>query len=172
MAFRSLLAASALAAAILVSALPNFVAAQTAGYSQAASSRSLFSEDTSPWGFGETLSGLKKAFEEAGWSILSTHDMAATLADKGHKIRPVVIIEPCSAKYSVPLLQSDETRYVASLIPCRVAVYETAAGKVVVSRMNTVAMARLMEPSVAEIMREAGGEVDNIIAKALKSMGK
>lgn len=172
MLIRSLAAAALVASTLLFGAPPHAALAQTAGTAQPGDPRALFSEDTSPRGFAETIVALKTAFEAAGWSVLSTHDMAATLAEKGHKIMPVVIIEPCSGKYSVPLLQNDATRYVASLIPCRVAVYETAAGKVVVSRMNTVAMAGMMEPSVADIMRKAGGEVDDIIAKALKGLGK
>jgi uncharacterized protein (DUF302 family) len=133
----------------------------------APSPRDMFLESESPLKFTETVEALKAEMTADGWSILATHDLSAALAKKGHTVLPVTIIEACSGKFSVVLLKNDETRYVSPLLPCRVAVYETSAGKVIISRMNTAVMGAQMEPAVTEVMGKAGGSVEAIIAKVL-----
>lgn len=131
------------------------------------SPRDLFLESESPLKFTETVEALKAEMAADGWSILATHDLSAALAKKGHTVLPVSIIEACSGKFSVALLKKDETRYVSSLLPCRVSVYETSSGKVIISRMNTTAMSAQMEPAVAEVMGKAGASFEAILAKIL-----
>ena len=142
------------------------IAALGASFSASASSpRDLFTESESPLSFTETVDKLKDAMTAEGWSVLATHDLSAALAKKGHDVLPVAIIEACSGKFSVNLLKKDETRYVSSLLPCRISVYATSNGKVIISRMNTTAMGAQMEPAVAEVMAKAGASVEAIIAK-------
>lgn len=133
----------------------------------ASSPRDLFTESESPFSFTETVEKLKAEMAAEGWSVLATHDLSAALAKKGHDVLPVAIIEACSGKFSVTLLKKDETRYVSSLLPCRVSVYATSNGKVIISRMNTTAMGAQMEPAVAEVMAKAGASVEAIIAKVI-----
>ena len=61
----------------------------------------------------------------------------------------------------------DDTRYVASMIPCRVAVYQTSAGTVMISRMNTGVFASMMESSLADVIQKSGAEMEAIIAKTV-----
>ncbi|HEY0721415.1 MAG TPA: DUF302 domain-containing protein [Gammaproteobacteria bacterium] len=129
------------------------------------SPRDLFVESESPLGFNETVEALKAEMTANGWSVLATHDLSAALAKKGHDVLPVAIIEGCSGKFSVTLLKKDETRYVSSLLPCRVSVYATSSGKVIISRMNTTVMGAQMEPAVAEVMAKAGAGIEAVIAK-------
>ncbi|HEY0635978.1 MAG TPA: DUF302 domain-containing protein [Gammaproteobacteria bacterium] len=133
----------------------------------APSPRDLFIESVSPLGFTQTVEALQAEMKTQGWNVLATHDLSAALAKKGHTVLPVSIIEACSGKFSVNLLKKDETRYVSSLLPCRLSVYETSDGKVIISRMNTSAMGAQMEPAVAEVMGKAGDSVEAIIAKIL-----
>lgn len=133
----------------------------------APSPREMFLESESPLKFAETVEALKAEMSADGWSILATHDLSAALAKKGHAVLPVAIIEACSGKFSVVLLKKDETRYVSSLLPCRVSVYETSAGKVIISRLNTTVFGAQMEPAVAEVMGKAGSSLEAIVAKVL-----
>lgn len=133
----------------------------------ASSPQDLFIETESPLSHADTVDALKAEMTADGWSVLATHDLAAALAKKGHTVLPVAIIEACSGKFSVTLLKKDETRYVSSLLPCRVSVYEKSDGKVIISRMNTTAMGAQMEPAVAEVMAKAGSSVEAIIAKVV-----
>lgn len=131
------------------------------------SPRDMFLESESPLKFAETVEALRAEMAADGWNVLAVHDLSAALAKKGHMVLPVSIIEACSGKFSVALLKKDETRYVSSMLPCRVAVYQTGEGKVIVSRMNTATMGAQMEPAVAEVMAKAGTSVEAIIAKVL-----
>lgn len=131
------------------------------------SPRDMFLETESPLKFAETIEAIKAEVGGMGWSVLVAHDMAGILAKKGHTIAPLVILELCSGKYSVALVKKDETRYVSSLIPCRLSIYETSDGKVIISRMNTTVMGAMMEPAVAEVMKKAGADLETVIAKVV-----
>ncbi len=55
--------------------------------------------------------------------------MAGILSTMGYTLHPILVIEACSGKYSGQLLDNDDTRYVASMIPCRVAIYQTSPAR-------------------------------------------
>lgn len=133
----------------------------------APSPRDLFLESESPLKYAETVEALKAEMTADGWSVLATHDLSVALAKKGHTVLPVSIIEGCSGKFSVVLLKNDDTRYISSLLPCRLSVYETSTGKVIISRMNTEVMGAQMEPAVTEVMGKAGASLEVIIARVL-----
>lgn len=127
----------------------------------------MFIEDASPANLPRTVEIFQEEARAAGWSLLAVHNMAGILSARGYTLHPVLIIEVCSGKYSAELLGRDETRYVASMIPCRVAIYQTSAGQVVISRMNTSMFAGMMEAAVADVIRKSGEEMEAIIAKTL-----
>lgn len=131
------------------------------------SSKSMFMETQSPLGYNETVEAMKAEFTAAGWSVLATHELHTVLAKKGHQVQPVAIMEACSGKYSVGLLKKDETRYISSMMPCRVAIYQTSTGKVIISRMNSPQLASTMDPEVAEVMNKASAGMESVIAKVL-----
>lgn len=133
----------------------------------APSPRDLFLESVSTLSFADTVEALTVEMTADDWSVLGEHDLSASLAKKGHNVLPVTIIEACSGTFSVALLKNDETRYVSSLLPCRLSVYATSTGKVIISRMNTAAMAAQMEPAVAEVMGKAGDRLEAIVSKVL-----
>ncbi|NOT18643.1 MAG: DUF302 domain-containing protein [Sulfuriferula sp.] len=133
----------------------------------APSPRDMFMENVSPLTFDATVEALKTEIAANGWSVLAIHNLSATLAKSGHNILPITTIEACSGKFSVPLLRNDSTRYVSSLLPCRVSVYQTSDGKVIISRVNVATMATQMEPAVSEIMLKASASFEPIIDKVL-----
>ncbi len=133
----------------------------------APSPHDLFLESESPLKYAETVETLKAELTADGWSILATHDLSASLAKKGFTVLPVTVIEGCRGNFSVELLKNEGTRYVSSLLPCRVSVYETSTGKVIISRMNTAVMGAQMEPAGAEVMGKAGKSLEAIVAKVL-----
>lgn len=131
----------------------------------------LFLEDISPQPLVPTVRAFKEAVKARGWSMLGVTNMAGILSERGFTIHPVLILEPCSGKYSADLLGRDETRFVASMIPCRVAIYQTSTGKVVISRMNSVAMADMVGGHAGSVIRKAGMGVEEIIRETLKKLG-
>ena len=96
--------------------------------------------------------------------------MAGILSERGFTLHPVLVFDACSGKYSSELLARDETRFVASMIPCRVAIYQTSTGKVVISRMNSVAMADMAGGPTGVIIKKSGEEMELIIKATLKKL--
>lgn len=160
------IAALALAAATLVT--PALAQAQSQAAMQPPA---MFLEDTSPKALVPTVDAFKEAVKAAGWSILGVTNMAGILSERGHTLHPVLVFDACSGKYSSELLARDETRFVASMIPCRVAIYQTSTGQVIISRMNSVAMSTMVgHPGAATIIRKSGEEMEAIIKATLKRL--
>jgi len=116
-----------------VALAPGFATAQTKGPSEAAQAAAkmppMFVEDTSPADLAGTVETFKAEAKTAGWSLLAEHNMAGILSARGYTLNPVLILEVCSGKCSAQLLARDETHYVAAMIPCRVAIYQTARAR-------------------------------------------
>lgn len=130
----------------------------------------LFLEDTSPKGLVPTVEAFKESVKAGGWSILGVTNMAGILSERGFTLHPVLVFDACSGKYSSELLARDETRFVASMIPCRVAIYQTSTGKVVISRMNSVAMAGMVGGPAGVVIKKSGEEMELIIKATLKKL--
>ena len=132
----------------------------------------LFLEDTSPKALVPTTEAFREAVKAAGWSVLGVTNMSGILSERGFTLHPVLVFDACSGKYSADLLSKDETRFVASMIPCRVAIYQTSMGKVVISRMNSIAMADMVGGHAGTVIRKSGEEMEQIVAATLKKLGK
>lgn len=130
----------------------------------------MFLEDTSPANFPATVEAFKAEVKASGWGILTVHNMAGILSSKGHTLQPILVIEACSGKYSAQLLKNDNTRYVSSMLPCRIAIYQTSAGKVIINRMNSVMFAGMTDGLVADVVKKSGTEMEAIIARTLTKL--
>ncbi len=130
--------------------------------------RAIVVEDVSGADFATTLKTLKEQLATDGWNLVAEIDLGGRLAKKGVQLPGgLVILELTSGKNAVPLLKSDDTRYVSALMPCSVSVYGMSDGRVMVSRMNASLMAGMMEPRVAEVMTRSAIQLDETIARAL-----
>ncbi|KXJ98008.1 MAG: hypothetical protein UZ17_ACD001002898 [Acidobacteria bacterium OLB17] len=58
---------------------------------------------------------------DKGFRVLHTHDVAATLAEKGFPREPLKIIEICNAKYASQVLDKDVK--ISLMLPCPISVY-------------------------------------------------
>lgn len=127
----------------------------------------LFLEDVSPKPMVATTSALRAAIEAAGWSVLGATNMTGVLAERGQAVPPVLVFDICSSQYSAELLSNDAYMYVASMMPCSVAVYQTSQGKVVISRMNSAAMGGMVGGRAGEIVAKSGQDLEQIVKAAL-----
>lgn len=162
----------ALVAGLLLALLPTVDARAQAQAPAAATPTmpALFLEDPSPKPLVPTVKAFRAAVEDAGWSILGVTNMAGILSERGFTLHPVLVFDACSGQYSSDLLSRDETRFVASMIPCRVAIYQTSTGKVIISRMNSVAMGGMVGGHAGDVIRKSGEEMELIIQATLKSL--
>lgn len=71
--------------------------------------------------FDEAVAAVQEKTAEKGFQVLYTHDIAATLAEKGFTREPLKIIEVCNAKYASQVLDKDVK--LALMMPCPISVY-------------------------------------------------
>jgi uncharacterized protein (DUF302 family) len=103
--------------------------------------------------FDEAVSAVERTTTTKGFRVLHTHDVAATLAEKGFQHEPLKIVEICNAKYANEVLQKDISA--ALMLPCPITVYEKE-GKTRLSTMLPSVMAEFfpgegIEPVAAQV---------------------
>lgn len=111
--------------------------------------------------FEEAVEAVQKKAAEKGFRVLHTHDVAATLAEKGFPREPLKIIEICNAKYASQVLDRDVK--VSLMLPCPISVY-VQAGKTYLST--------LLPTSITEFFPQAGiealaSEVESVVLKII-----
>ncbi len=82
--------------------------------------------------FDEAVKAVEENTAAKGFRVLHTHDVAATLAEKGFQREPLKIVEVCNAKYAHEVLQEDITA--AMMLPCPILIYQQS-GKTHISTM-------------------------------------
>lgn len=107
--------------------------------------------------FEAAVEAVEKKSAERGFRVLHTHDVAATLAEKGFARQPLKIIEICNAKYASQVLDKDVKT--ALMLPCPISVY-VQDGR---TRIST-----LLPSAIAEFFPRAGiegvaGEVERAV---------
>jgi len=132
----------------------------------------MFLQTESPKSLSETVKAFKEEVITGGWSILNVTNMAGILSEKGYTLSPVLIFDVCSGKYSAQILSRDEHRFVTPLMPCRVSIYQTQQGKVIIARLNAKSMAPMFSPELADTMTRSGGEIEVIIDKTISRLKK
>jgi len=130
--------------------------------------RLMMVESQSKYDFAQTVEAFKAEVDRAGWKVVGQHDMRATLANFGHDVAEVTIIEICSAKYSAAILKLDAERIVSPLIPCRIAIYEKSNGNTYIGRMNSPLFGRMFGGVINQVMIEATAITEEMIAKIIK----
>lgn len=109
--------------------------------------------------FEEAVEAVETKAAEKGFRVLHTHDVAATLAEKGFPREPLKIIEICNAKYASQVLNRDVK--ISLMLPCPISVY-VQAGETHIST--------LLPSSIAEFFPQAGieglaSEVESVVLK-------
>ncbi len=107
--------------------------------------------------FDAAVAAVEQKSAEKGFRVLHTHDVAATLAEKGFPRDPLKIVEVCNARYASEVLKKDVK--IALMLPCPISVY-AHGGKTFISTML---------PSVlADFYPNAG--IDGIAAEVEKAV--
>ncbi len=113
--------------------------------------------------FPEAVEAVEKKTVEMGFRVLHTHDIAATLAEKGFSREPLKLIEICNAKYASQVLDKDVK--ISLMLPCPISVY-VQSGKTHIST--------LLPTSIAHFFPNAGiegvaSEVENAVLKIVEA---
>jgi uncharacterized protein (DUF302 family) len=130
----------------------------------------MFLQSESPKSLPKTVEIFKQEVAAAGWSILNVTNMAGILSEKGYTVSPVLIFDVCSGKYSSQILAKDEYRFVTPLMPCRMSIYQTKNGKVIIARLNAGGMAQMFDGELAIIMKKSSDALEEIIQKTISRL--
>ncbi len=88
--------------------------------------------------FDAAVTAIEQKSAENGFRVLHTHDVAATLAEKGFPREPLKIVEVCNARYASEVLKKDIK--IALMLPCPISVY-SQSGKTFISTMLPTVLA-------------------------------
>lgn len=124
-------------------------------------------EDVSPYNFEETIAKFEGSVKAQGWKIPKVHDLQKTMKKYGKDVKAVKVFELCHPDHAGKILAESDERIVSSLMPCRVAFYEKADGKVYFSRMNSSLMASMMSGIIPEVMDDAAKDTEKILKVVL-----
>lgn len=125
-------------------------------------------EDESRFDFDDTIEWLQVNASDQGWKVPTVHLLHDAVSPYGYSVERVAVLELCQPHHAARILAEDQARMVTSLMPCRVSVYETSDGRVMLSRMNTGLMGRAFGGTVAEVMAEATAENEAILADLIR----
>lgn len=111
--------------------------------------------------FDEAVAAIEKKTAEKGFRVLHTHDVAATLREKGFPRDPLKIIEICNAKYASQVLDKDVK--ISLMLPCPISVY-VQDGK---TRISTLLPSTIAEFYPDAHIEKQAGEVEAIVLRII-----
>ncbi len=106
---------------------------------------------------------VQNGITKAGLRVLHTHDVQATLSDKGFERDPFKIIEFCNARYANDFLNADIK--IGLCMPCKINVY-VKDGETYISGMRPVILTQFFPQADLKNMPQ---EIDQIILKIINS---
>ena len=112
--------------------------------------------------FGQAVSAVETKAAEHGFRVLHTHDVAATLAEKGFPREPLKIIEICNAKYASQVLNRDVK--IALMLPCPISVY-AQDGRTLISTLLPTSMIEFFPAAGIESL---ASEVESIVLRIVE----
>ncbi|ADC64133.1 DUF302 domain-containing protein [Allochromatium vinosum] len=127
-------------------------------------SATVLKEKPSPYAFDATVTAITEKAQAQGWEVAKVFDFQTALV--AHQ-RPdpgrIKVLKLCSPEYASRMFSRDETKLVAVMAPCSIAVYEKADGRTYVSTMNMALMWRLMGDDIGPILADIAEEDARIL---------
>lgn len=112
--------------------------------------------------FLEAVDAVQRKTAEMGFRVLHTHDIAATLAEKGFLREPLTLVEVCNAKYASQVLDKDVK--VSLMLPCPISVY-VQNGKTYISTLLPTSIAHFFPNAGIE---EVASQVESAVLKIVE----
>lgn len=120
-------------------------------------------------GFEETVTTLQSAAQGKQWLIPKVYDMQASLKKEGYAdMSKLSILSLCQPEYAYNILKNDSDKFVTAVMPCRMGVYETQNGKVMISGMNMGLMSKMFGGNIAKVMGGVATEEASMLAQVVK----
>ncbi len=125
----------------------------------------MLKEEASPVGYEETIAHIQKNVTNAGWKVSALMRLDKTLAKEGKTVLPVASFKICQPDYAEQILIDDDARFLSTMMPCSIAVYEKADGKTYISTMNSALLGRMFGGTAQKVM---GGPVAEETARFIE----
>lgn len=112
--------------------------------------------------FDEAVASVEQKAAEKGFRVLHTHDVAATLAEKGFPREPLKIIEICNARYASQVLDKDVK--ISLMLPCPISVY-TQGGRTHISTLLPTSLVQFFPRAGIE---DIAAEVERVVLEIIE----
>jgi len=112
--------------------------------------------------FDDAVRAVEEKSAEKGFRVLHTHDVAATLAEKGFPRDPLKIVEVCNAKFASQVLNKDVK--IALMMPCPINVY-VEGGETKISTILPSSMAQFFPRAGIE---DVAAEVERVVLQIIE----
>ena len=124
----------------------------------------MVNERVSPYDFATTVQTIQDNASKTGWAIPKTYDWQKIVTQAGqHDPGKITVFKLCKANIAATLLKDDDNKFVSTMMPCSVSVYEKTDGKTYVAIMDLKLMGALMSKEVAEIMYDVNDQTREIL---------
>jgi uncharacterized protein (DUF302 family) len=128
----------------------------------------MFESRPSSFEFAETVTKVREAAIENGWTVPQTFDLQDHYHHEGlPETRRTTIIYYCDSRAGSDITKDDSNKPMFVMMPTGVAVYETSSGEVRVANMNFGLMRHMFSGVVKKTLSRSARNM----AKALKAAG-
>lgn len=114
--------------------------------------------------FDEAVAAVEQASAENGFRVLHTHDVAATLAEKGFHRDPLKIVEICNAKYASQVLARNVK--ISLMLPCPISVYVEGGATHISTMLPTAIVDFFPDAGIADLAAQVEKIVLEIVEEA------
>ncbi len=115
--------------------------------------------------FEDTVSAVNESVtKQKDWKVPAIFDIQKNILDAGHKdMTKVKIVSLCQPHYAKKILESDNDKKVSTMMPLGIGIYETKNGQVYISTMNIGIMGMMFGGAIADVMGEAGEDIEKML---------
>jgi len=127
--------------------------------------RMMFGSRPSRYGFDETVTRVRRAATECGWTVPQALDLQAHYHQQGlDDMGRATIIYFCNSKGGFDITRDDANKPMLVMMPSGVAVYETSTGEVRVAHMNFNLMRHMFSGPVKEALSQGARNMEKALA--------
>ncbi len=124
----------------------------------------MINEAKSPYDFNKTVETIVLNAKSEEWTIPKTYDFQKSILDAGAgDVGRIKVIEMCQPTYASGLLSTDDTKFVAVMMPCAVAVYDKSDGGTYVASMTIGIMGKVFGGAVDQTMSKVAADDKKIL---------
>jgi uncharacterized protein (DUF302 family) len=112
----------------------------------------MLKEYRSPYDINKTIETITTNAKANGWVVPGIGKLHKSVKKHGgFDLTPVFLINLCNASHAYNILKDDETKVIATMMPCTISVYEKADGKTYIGTMNAELLGKMFGGDIAQI---------------------